>query len=76
MRLSRRLFVVLNMYALMLAAIMIWPFLQMLLTSVTSDVVFPPRYFSISASGAASTGEAIFSRCWSVCEWASGRRCC
>src|SRR5215216_713653 len=27
---------------------MIWPFLQMMLTSVTSDVVFPPRYISFA----------------------------
>ena len=49
MRLPRWLFVTLNIYALMLAAIMLWPFLQMVLTSVTSDVVFPPRYFSVTA---------------------------
>ncbi len=49
MRLPRWLMVTLNIYALILAAIMIWPFLQMLLTSVTSDVVFPPRYFSLLA---------------------------
>jgi putative spermidine/putrescine transport system permease protein len=48
-RLPRWLLVTLNIYALMLAAIMIWPFLQMVLTSVTSDVVFPPRYFSLAA---------------------------
>ncbi len=48
MRLPRWLFVTLNIYALMLAVIMIWPFLQMVLTSVTSDVVFPPRYFSLT----------------------------
>src|SRR5262245_22580435 len=48
MRLPRWLFVTLNIYALMLAVVMVWPFLQMVLTSVTSDVVFPPRYFSIA----------------------------
>jgi putative spermidine/putrescine transport system permease protein len=48
-RLPRWLLVTLNIYALILAAIMIWPFLQMVLTSVTSDVVFPPRYFSVTA---------------------------
>ena len=47
MRLPRWLLVTLNIYALILAAIMIWPFLQMMLTSVTSDIVFPPRYFSL-----------------------------
>lgn len=48
MRLPRWLLVTLNIYALVLAAIMIWPFLQMVLTSVTSDVVFPPRYLSLT----------------------------
>ena len=48
MRLPRWLFVTLNIYALILAVIMVWPFLQMLLTSITSDVTFPPRYFSIT----------------------------
>jgi putative spermidine/putrescine transport system permease protein len=47
-RLPRWLFVTLNMYALVLATIMIWPFLQMVVTSVTSDVVFPPRYFNLA----------------------------
>src|SRR3982750_2193763 len=32
----------------MLATILILPFLQVVLTSVTSDVVFPPRYFSLA----------------------------
>lgn len=49
MRLPRSLLLILNIYALLLAAIMIWPVLQMMLTSVTSDVVFPPRYFSTDA---------------------------
>lgn len=49
MSLPRRLFVLLNFYALVLAAIMIWPLLQILLTSVTSDVTFPPHNFSLSA---------------------------
>jgi ABC-type spermidine/putrescine transport system permease subunit II len=48
-RLPRWLLVTLNIYALILAAIMIWPFLQMMLTSVTSDIVFPPRYISFVA---------------------------
>jgi putative spermidine/putrescine transport system permease protein len=48
MRLPRWILVTLNLYALILAAIMLWPFLQMVLTSVTSDVVFPPRYFSLT----------------------------
>ncbi|HVU10841.1 MAG TPA: ABC transporter permease subunit [Phototrophicaceae bacterium] len=49
MRLPRWLFITLNIYALMLAVIMIWPFLQILVTSVTSDVTFPPHNFSILA---------------------------
>ena len=49
MRLPRSLFVTLNVYALALAVIMIWPVLQLMLTSVTSDVVFPPRYFTTTA---------------------------
>ncbi|MEO8396935.1 MAG: hypothetical protein ABI700_28325, partial [Chloroflexota bacterium] len=49
MRLPRWLLTTLNIYALILAAIMIWPFLQMMLTSVTSDVFFPPRYISFAA---------------------------
>ena len=49
MRLPRFIFVILNIYALLLAAIMIWPVLQMLLTSVSSDVVFPPQHFSTDA---------------------------
>jgi ABC-type spermidine/putrescine transport system permease subunit II len=48
-RLSKTLLTTLNIYALILAAIMIWPVLQLLLTSVTSDVVFPPRYFTTTA---------------------------
>ncbi len=49
MSLSRRIFVILNIYALILAAIMIWPLLQILLTSVTSDVTFPPHNISLDA---------------------------
>jgi len=49
MKLPRVLIVILNIYALVLAFILIWPVLQMVLTSFTSDVVFPPRYFSLSA---------------------------
>ena len=48
MRLPRWLFATLNLYALVLATILIWPFLQIVLTSVSSDVVFPPRYFSLA----------------------------
>lgn len=49
MRLPRWVFVTLNMYALVLALIMVWPVLQLLLTSFTSDIVFPPRYFTTDA---------------------------
>lgn len=49
MRLPRSLFTLLNIYALLLAVIMIWPVAQLMLSSVTSDLVFPPRYFSFDA---------------------------
>jgi len=49
MRLPRWLIVVLNAYALALAGVLIWPVLQMALTSFTSDVVFPPQHFSTDA---------------------------
>ena len=49
MRLPRYVVVILNIYALMLAGIMIWPVIQMMLTSVSSDVVFPPQNFSMNA---------------------------
>lgn len=49
MRMPRVLRIILNIYALALAFILIWPVVQMVLTSFTSDVVFPPRYFSLDA---------------------------
>ncbi len=49
MRIPRYIFVILNIYALLLAAVMIWPVVQMMLTSVSSDVVFPPQNFSLNA---------------------------
>ncbi len=49
MRLPRSLLITLNIYALLLAAVMIWPLVQLILSSVTSDVVFPPRYFTTDA---------------------------
>jgi len=49
MRLSRPVATFLNIYALLLAFILIWPVLQVVLTSFTSDVVFPPRYWSLHA---------------------------
>jgi ABC-type spermidine/putrescine transport system permease subunit II len=49
MKISRPAAIVLNIYALMLAAFLMWPLLQVVLTSVTSDIVFPPRYWSLNA---------------------------
>ncbi len=49
MKLPRALVVVLNVYALLLAAFLTWPVLQIVLTSFTSDVVFPPRHWSTNA---------------------------
>lgn len=49
MKLPRIVMVILNVYALLLAFILIWPVLQMILTSFSSDIVFPPRYFSLEA---------------------------
>jgi ABC-type spermidine/putrescine transport system permease subunit II len=49
MRLPRYIRIILNIYALMLAGVMIWPVIQMMLTTVSSDVVFPPRNFSFQA---------------------------
>ena len=49
MRLPRIFVIILNIYALLLALILIWPVLQMVLTSVSSDVVFPPQHFSLYA---------------------------
>jgi len=49
LKLSRTSFILLNVFALALAAILIWPVLQMLLSSFTTDIVFPPRYFTLEA---------------------------
>lgn len=49
MKVSRWVIVVLNIYALLLAVILIWPALQVVLTSFTSDVVFPPKNFSLNS---------------------------
>lgn len=49
MRLPRGLKIILNIYALLLAVILIWPVLQMILTSITSDIVFPPRYLYLDS---------------------------
>jgi putative spermidine/putrescine transport system permease protein len=49
MRLPRLAFFTLNIVALFLAALLIWPLLQMVLSSFTSDIDFPPRNFSLDA---------------------------
>jgi putative spermidine/putrescine transport system permease protein len=49
MKLSRAAFASLNIYTLFLAAFLIWPVLQLVLTSFTSDVVFPPQHWSTNA---------------------------
>jgi putative spermidine/putrescine transport system permease protein len=49
MKLSRPVAIALNLYALLLAAFLIWPVAQVVLTSFTSDIVFPPRYWSLTA---------------------------
>jgi putative spermidine/putrescine transport system permease protein len=48
-KVSRALIIILNVYALLLAVFLIWPALQVVLTSFTSDVVFPPRHWSTNA---------------------------
>lgn len=47
MKLPRALRIILNIYALALAMILIWPVLQMVLTSFSTDPTFPPRHFSL-----------------------------
>jgi ABC-type spermidine/putrescine transport system permease subunit II len=49
MKIARPVAVALNLYALLLAGFLIWPVLQILLTSFTSDIVFPPRHWSLGA---------------------------
>jgi putative spermidine/putrescine transport system permease protein len=49
MKFSRPLIIGLNTYALLLALFLIWPVLQVVLTSFTSDIVFPPRYWSLNS---------------------------
>ncbi len=49
MKLPRILRVILNIYALALALILVWPVLQMVLTSFSADVQFPPRYYTLYA---------------------------
>ncbi len=49
MKVSRWLVVVLNIYAFLLAAFLIWPALQVVMTSFTSDIVFPPTHWSLQS---------------------------
>jgi putative spermidine/putrescine transport system permease protein len=49
MKIARPVAITLNLYALLLAALLIWPVAQVVLTSFTSDIVFPPRYWSLNA---------------------------
>ena len=49
MKIPRSVIIALNAYALLLAFFLIWPLLQILLTSFTSDIVFPPQHWSLSA---------------------------
>jgi putative spermidine/putrescine transport system permease protein len=51
MKMARPVAIGLNIYALLLAALLIWPVAQIVLTSFTSDIVFPPRYWSLNAFG-------------------------
>lgn len=39
----------LNLYALLLAFILIYPTIQLVIVAVSDDIVFPPRYFSLGA---------------------------
>jgi putative spermidine/putrescine transport system permease protein len=49
MKLSRPLLIALNLAALLLAFILIWPVIQMLLSSFTTDINFPPQNFTLNA---------------------------
>jgi putative spermidine/putrescine transport system permease protein len=49
MRISRAVGLVLNAYALLLAAFLLWPVAQVVLTSFTSDIIFPPQRWSTNA---------------------------
>lgn len=49
MKISRGAAILLNLYALLLAAFLTWPVLQLVLTSFTSDITFPPQHFSLGA---------------------------
>jgi ABC-type spermidine/putrescine transport system permease subunit II len=49
MKLSRSAAIALNVYALMLAFFLMWPLFQIILTSFTSDINFPPTHWSLDA---------------------------
>jgi putative spermidine/putrescine transport system permease protein len=63
MKLPRWLHISLNVYALLLAMFFIWPVLQVVLTAFTSDMVFPPREFSI-VSWKAVVWSGFFKSIW------------
>ena len=48
MRISRAAAIALNAYAILLAAFLVWPVAQIVLTSFSSDIAFPPRHFSLA----------------------------
>jgi ABC-type spermidine/putrescine transport system permease subunit II len=48
-KLSRGTFVILNGAAMMLALLLIWPVIQVLIGSFTSDIVFPPHHFNLNS---------------------------
>jgi ABC-type spermidine/putrescine transport system permease subunit II len=48
-KLSRLTLFILNTAALILALILIWPVIQMILSSFTTDIDFPPRNFTFNA---------------------------
>ncbi|NLS79915.1 MAG: ABC transporter permease subunit [Chloroflexi bacterium] len=47
MKLPRALRIILNIYALALAVILLWPVLQMVMTAFSTDPTFPPQHFSL-----------------------------
>lgn len=49
MKLTRGTLVALNGAAILLALLLIWPVIQVLIGSFTSDITFPPRHFGLDA---------------------------
>src|SRR4051812_11151284 len=49
MKLSRPVAIALNIYAILLAFFLMWPLFQLVLTSFTSDIDFPPTHWSVQA---------------------------